>query len=204
MLSLCMILRNEQENLHTFLHNINQHVDEIIVVDTGSVDNTKQIADKFTKNVFDFRWNDDFAAARNFSISKATHDWILIMDPDEIIEKADLIKIKNIIKENRADILGYRLIQKTFRNNKIISVRGICRVFKNSKDIRFIYPIHETVRGSIKGKIGKTGIIIKHYPTLSKEKHAYYLSLLKTKKQEFPKSSADKEIELENINCTDY
>jgi hypothetical protein len=120
-----------------------------------------------------------------------------VLDPDEIIDEKDLIKIKKIILNMDNNILGYRLIQKTYYQDKVISIRGICRLFKNDKRIKFIYPIHETVRESIKalrGRIQKTGIIIKHHPKLNKTKKEYYLKLLKNKKEKFPLSNADKEI----------
>lgn len=201
MLSLCMIVKNEEKKLEEFLFSIRDFVDEIIVVDTGSTDNSKDIALKFTSKVYDFKWNDDFAAARNFSISKAKGDWILVLDPDEVIDEKDLVKIKKIIEKDDKDFLGYRLIQKTFYNNKVISVRGICRLFRNDKRIKFIYPVHETVRESIKklGRIGKSGIIIKHYPKLNEDKKNYYLKLLDIKKKNFPESNVDKEISFEQL-----
>jgi len=199
-ISLCMIIKDEEKLLEECLNPIKDIVDEIIIVDTGSKDKTKETAKKFTTKIYDFRWNDDFSKARNFSISKATKEWILVLDPDEKIAKDDLIKIKNLIKKNKEDIFGYRLIQQTYYKNKIISIRGICRLFKNSDKIRFTYPIHETVKESIKNlkaRIGKTGIIIKHYPEINKEKQEYYLKLLKIKKEKFPNSNVNKEIENE-------
>ena len=200
-LSLCMILKDEEPILEKFLNSVKGCVDEIIIIDTGSNDKTKEIAKKFTNKVYGFRWCEDFSKARNFSISKAAKDWILVLDPDEKISKKDFEKIKEVIKENKTDALGYRLIQKTYYKNKLISIRGICRLFKNHKEIKFIYPIHETVRESIKslkGKISKTGINIEHYPKISKEKQEYYLKLLKVKKKKFPESKVDKEIENES------
>jgi len=217
-ISLCMVVKDEEKILEAFLAPIKDLVDEIIIIDTGSKDRTKEIAKKFTDRVYDFKWCNDFSKARNFSIEKATKEWILVLDPDEKIEKDDLIKLKSIIMQQtqletkrsgvvgpiipskKVPTLGFRLIQKTYYKNKIISIRGITRVFQNNKKIRFIYPIHETVREPIKNlkaKIGRTGIIIKHYPKINKEKQEYYLKLLKTKKQKFPYSSVDKEIENE-------
>jgi glycosyltransferase involved in cell wall biosynthesis len=219
-ISLCMIVKDEEKILENFLAPIKDLVDEIIIIDTGSLDKTKEIAKKFTDKVYEFKWQNDFSKARNFSISKATKEWILVLDPDEKIEKEDIIKLKEILtqqksltinkggrvgpiippKESKVPTLGFRLIQKTYYKNKIISIRGITRVFKNNKKIKFIYPIHETVREPIKNlkaKIGRTGIVIKHYPKLNKEKQKYYLKLLKTKKKNFPDSSVDKEIENE-------
>ncbi len=199
-ISLCIIVKDEEKNLENFLMKIEDFVDEIIIVDTGSRDNTKEIAKKFNAEIYDFRWNDDFSAARNFSISKASGDWILVLDPDEIISKDDLIRLKEIISLNKEDILGYRLIQQTYYNDRVVSIRGICRLFKNRYGIRFVYPIHETVRESIKalnGKIGKTGIVIEHYPKINKEKQEYYLKLLRIKRERFPSSNVDREIENE-------
>lgn len=196
-----MIVNNEEALLGNFLEKIKDFVDEIIIVDTGSRDRTKEIAGRFTEKVFEFEWKDDFSEARNLSIEKAKKDWILVLDPDEELQKEDSEKIRKIAAEGKKEIMGYRLIQHTFHKDKLISIRGICRLFRNDKEIKFIYPVHETVRESIKGlggKIGKTGIIIRHFPEISKEKQDYYLKLLKKKKTEFPESSVDKEIENEH------
>ena len=83
--SLCMIVKNEQEVLEKCLKSAVAYVDEIVIVDTGSNDNTKQIAQKFTDKIFDFTWCNDFSKARNYSVSKAENDWILILDADEVI-----------------------------------------------------------------------------------------------------------------------
>ncbi|MBU1705014.1 MAG: glycosyltransferase family 2 protein, partial [Nanoarchaeota archaeon] len=147
MISLCLIVRDEAEILRSFLDKVKGYVDEIIIVDTGSKDNTKGIAREFTSKVFGFHWCDDFSAARNFSISKASCDWILALDADEVISQEDLGKIREIVK--KGEFMGYRLIQETYHNDKLVSTRGICRIFKNHLGIKFVYPIHETVRGSI-------------------------------------------------------
>lgn len=85
MLSLCMIVKNESENLKMCLSKILPLVEEIIVVDTGSIDNTKVIASEFTNKIYDFKWCNDFSRARNYSISKASNDWILVLDADEFV-----------------------------------------------------------------------------------------------------------------------
>ena len=195
-ISLCIITKDEENRLEEFLSIHKELVDEIIIVDTGSTDNTINIAKKFTDKIFEIEWNNDFSEARNFSIEKATKDWILWLDPDEKIDNFE--EIKELI-ENKA-FLGFRFIQETYDKNKMISTRGICKLFQNNKNIKFIYPIHETVRESIRqlgGRIGKSGIPVKHTPELNKEKSEYYLEILEKKKQDFPDSNADKEIEME-------
>jgi glycosyltransferase involved in cell wall biosynthesis len=192
-ISLCMIIKDEALVLDNFLRNIKPYVDEIIIVDTGSLDISKKIARKYTDKIYDFRWEDEFSKARNFSISKAKKEWILWLDPDEKISQKDLEKLKDLT-ENK-DFLGYRFIQKTIVNNKLY-VQGICKLFQNNKGIEFIYPVHESVLPSItskNGKIGKTGIIIAHKSVYSLEKAGYYLSLIEKKAKKYPKTSALKE-----------
>ncbi len=96
-LSVCMIAKNEEENLPRCLKNLQPIANEIILVDTGSTDRTKEIAHAFGAQVFDFPWNDDFSAARNFSLSKANGQWILVHDADEIISPKDYEKLRAIV-----------------------------------------------------------------------------------------------------------
>lgn len=85
-ISLCMIVKNEEKVLERCLDRIAPLMDEIIIVDTGSTDKTKEIARKYTNNIYDFVWIDDFAAARNFSFSRATMEYIYAADADEVID----------------------------------------------------------------------------------------------------------------------
>ncbi len=93
-ISLCMIVKNEEDVLARCLDCAKDIVDEIIIVDTGSTDNTKKIAKNYTSKVYDFKWIDDFSAARNFPFSKATMDYILWLDADDIILESDIEKFK--------------------------------------------------------------------------------------------------------------
>ena len=86
-LSLCMIVKNEEAVLSRCLESIKDAVDEIIIVDTGSSDATKEIAKKYTDLVYDFKWINNFSAARNFSFSKASKDYIIWLDADDVITK---------------------------------------------------------------------------------------------------------------------
>ena len=82
-ISLCMIVKDEEAVLDKCLKSVHDLVDEIIIVDTGSTDKTKEIAKKYTDKIYDFKWVDDFAKARNYSFSKATKDYIFWLDADD-------------------------------------------------------------------------------------------------------------------------
>ena len=97
-ISLCMIVRNEEDVLGRCLQCARSFADEIIVVDTGSTDGTKAVAENFTQKVFDFPWTDDFAAARNYSFSKATRDYIMWLDADDVLRTEDQEKILQLKK----------------------------------------------------------------------------------------------------------
>ena len=86
-ISLCMIVKNEEKVLARCLDSIADLMEEIIIVDTGSTDDTKKIAAKYTEHIYDFEWIDDFSAARNFSFSKATKDYIYVADADEVLDE---------------------------------------------------------------------------------------------------------------------
>ena len=106
--SLCMIVRDEEKVLERCLKSVVDVVDEIIIVDTGSVDKTKEIAAKFTDKIYDFPWIDDFAAARNFAFSKGTGNYLMWMDADDVfpsLEKRKFFDLKEELKQNPADVV---------------------------------------------------------------------------------------------------
>lgn len=173
MLSLCMIVKNEEQNLEKCLSKIKPIIDEIIIVDTGSVDNTKEIAVKFTDKVYDFVWCDDFSSARNFSISKATYDWVLILDADEFIERFDKQNILDFInsKENIKTvgrIKEINIIEDSFGDRK--SFERISRLF-NKKYFHYEGIIHEQVTHIEKEsfKTNSVDITVKHIGYTEKE-----------------------------------
>ena len=88
-ISLCMIVKNEEDVLARCLDSVEGIADEIIIIDTGSTDRTKEIAYRYTNHVYDFLWIDDFSAARNMSFSKATKDYLLWLDADDILKPSE-------------------------------------------------------------------------------------------------------------------
>ena len=86
-ISLCMIVKDEEKVIERCLNTVIDIVDEIIIVDTGSQDSTKDKVKKYKADIYDFPWQDDFAEARNFAFSKARMDYILWLDADDVLEK---------------------------------------------------------------------------------------------------------------------
>lgn len=187
--SLCMITKDEQNFLERCISSVKPAVDEIIVVDTGSSDNTKEIAEGLGAKVFGFKWCDDFSAARNFSISRAANEWILYLDADETISEADILKIRELTKDSKVDGFAFNIrnyFKGSIKTQKALSdgyaeSRGyagwheaeIIRLFRNRKEICFTNIIHETVADSIrefKGGVKPAGIVIHHYGLAEEEK----------------------------------
>lgn len=212
-LSLCMIVKDEEEHLAKCLHSVRPVVDEMIVVDTGSNDRTKAIARVFGAQVFDHSWTGDFSAARNYSLSKATGDWILIMDADEVLSPLDFKELKGITGRKAPAAAAYSVVTRNYVND--VSMTGWnqntgkypeeagrgwvpstkVRLFTRSKDIAFCQPVHETVESSLlkaKVPIYSCDIVVHHYGKLAKErdleKGDHYYRLGKEKLDADPKN----------------
>ena len=169
-LSVCMIVKNEAKNISKCLKSIFDIADEIIVVDTGSADNTKAIALEYDAKVFDFEWVDDFSKARNYSIDKATGDWILILDGDDEFERKDGEKLKALINsEDAGDIYIFNTIcyiGDRVSNDKIMNVN--LRLFRNRPEFRYQGRIHESiVTQNPEVKMRTSDISIYHYGYLN-------------------------------------
>lgn len=168
-ISLCMIVKNEEDVLDRCLNSVKDIVDEIIIVDTGSTDRTKEIAERFTDKIYDFKWVDNFSKARNFAFSKATKDYQMWLDADDIILEEDKNKIKSLKDElpSNVDIVTMKYNTHFDENNIPIftSTRG--RLFKRNKNYEWKDHIHEYIE--LKGNIYYAmDIYITH------KKEAYY------------------------------
>ncbi|GMK38272.1 hypothetical protein PCCS19_13260 [Paenibacillus sp. CCS19] len=148
LLSLCMIVKNEADTLERCLDSVTSLVDEIIIIDTGSTDNTKEIALRYTNHVYDFIWNDDFAAARNESLRYATGEWILVLDADEFIQSDGHYELRQYLIASRTDTpialitRIYNRIGNGYDETNIMESSG-ARLFNNHRTIRYQNPIHE-------------------------------------------------------------
>jgi glycosyltransferase involved in cell wall biosynthesis len=147
-ISVCMIVRDEEDNLNRLLPILYKSVDEIIIVDTGSVDNTMEVAKKYTDNVYSFEWVDDFSKARNESLKYATKDYILWLDADDMIARQDIAKLRFHLMKYPNTAVFVNLIDK--RNN-IEHVAKQLRVFPNV-GIEFRRRVHEQASFSVEEK----------------------------------------------------
>lgn len=115
-LSVCIITKNEEHNLLRCLDSLKPYDVEIVVADTGSVDATKEVAARYTENIYDFVWCDDFAAAKNYAIEKAKNPYILVLDADEYIQEFDVQGLQRLLSDNpysvgrirRINVLGHK------------------------------------------------------------------------------------------------
>ena len=145
MISICMIVKNESKILEKCLESIYNYNYEIVIVDTGSTDNTKEIALRYTKNVFDFAWCDDFSVARNFSIDKASNDFILVLDADESITDLNKDELEKLAVENDEKVgRVFRKNEYVRDNNKFIYRECVNRFFNKTK-YKYSGSIHEQI-----------------------------------------------------------
>ncbi len=194
-ISLCMIVKNEELVLERCLESIKDLMDEIIIVDTGSNDSTKEIAFRYTDKVYDFEWVDDFAAARNESFSHATMDYIYVADADEVLDDENRKRFR-FLKEAllpEIDIVqmyyGNQLDNGTAYN---FDKEYRPKLYKRLRKFEWTEPVHEMVRlepviydsdieiehRPVSNHAGRDfGVFIKHYSSgmrLSKRLHHMY------------------------------
>ncbi len=122
--SLCMIIKDEEKYLARCLASVKPIVDEMIVVDTGSTDRSKDIAITFGARVYDYEWENDFGEARNYSISKASGEWILILDGDEVISPLDHAHFSKMVKKTPRAPIAYSITTRNY--NKLANIVGWC------------------------------------------------------------------------------
>ncbi len=164
-ISLCMIVRNEEAVLARCLNSIQDVADEIIIIDTGSDDNTKEIAQHYTPFVYDFSWCDDFAAARNFSFSKATMDYCMWMDADDILPPIEKTKLLNQKQQMTCDTAPDIIMLKyaTAFDSKNNPTFSFYRERLLRRECSFLWKgrVHETI--ALSGKIEYLDIYFAHY-----------------------------------------
>jgi tetratricopeptide (TPR) repeat protein len=198
-----MIVRNESAGLGACLHAAGALVDEIIVVDTGSTDRSRDIAHIFGARTYARPWEHDFSAARNFGLDQASCEWILILDADEMIAAQDQSALRQLLAAHRAQPVAFSIETRNYTclantlgwqaNTGAYPQQeaglGWCpsrkvRIFPRSRSIRFCYPVHELVEPSLRSagiSIAHCPVPVHHYGHLNeirrREKSQAYFSL---------------------------
>lgn len=144
-ISVCIITKNEEKNIEKCLAPLKPYGFEIIVVDTGSTDRTKEIAMQYASKVYDFEWINDFSAARNFSLQKASHNYVLILDSDEFMTEIDIEGVYKAIEEHPRGV-GMLLRNNYYNSNGKMynSADRVERLF-HKRHYYYTQSIHEQV-----------------------------------------------------------
>lgn len=161
-ISLCMIVKNEEKTLARCLSSVGEAADEIIIMDTGSTDRTKEIAAQFTDKVYDFTWVDDFSAARNAAYAKATMEYILWLDADDVLlseDKEKLLALKATLEPSVDTVM--MLYNTGFdETGKVVFSYYRERLTKRIRGFKWVEPVHEYLAFS--GKTQNADIAITH------------------------------------------
>lgn len=166
-LSLCMIVKNEEKYIAKSIDSVKNIVNEIVIVDTGSTDSTLEILKNYNVKLYNYKWENDFASARNFAVNKVKSDWILFLDADEILDEASKDNLINYI--NRTNLDGCHFIVYNYRseNQNDFTIHYAFRLFRNNRGYYYKGKIHEQIYNekykNITSKFSNEDIILHHY-----------------------------------------
>jgi FkbM family methyltransferase len=194
--SLCLIVKNEEDNLPDCLGSAGDLFDEVVVVDTGSSDRTKEMARQRGAKVFDFPWIDHFAAARNACLENATGDFIFWMDADDRLDDENRAKLRALLASLPARNVAYSMkcLCLPSPGQDAGTVVDHVRLFRRDPRIRWRYRIHEQILGAVResgGEVFFTDIVVTHTgyadPALRGRKLQRDLRLLEMEHAEQPR-----------------
>lgn len=162
-ISLCMIVKNEEALLGQCLQSARELVNEIVVVDTGSTDNTVAIAEQFGARVYHHPWQNDFSFHRNQSLEYANGDWILILDADEELQKEDIAKLKQATRVPDFNVLSLSVHNKHVATGEITSFLPSVRMWRRKLNVRYEGIVHNELRLPVDEPILRVDAGIIHY-----------------------------------------
>jgi glycosyltransferase involved in cell wall biosynthesis len=166
LLSLCMIVKNEERTLGDCLRSVRGVVDEIVIVDTGSTDGTLAVAGAYNAKVFHFPWNGSFSDARNEALAHCSCTYVLYLDADERLEDRDRDRLRNLVRRPSFDAYELNVVSKKTEGKRVVRTSSDqARLFRRDPVYRFKYRIHETIVPSVReagGRVKKENITIHH------------------------------------------
>lgn len=163
-LTVCILAKNEETNLVRALESVKDVAKEVVVVDTGSTDNTVAIAQSYGAKVVHYVWNDDFAAARNVAIEHASQEWVLMLDADEAVTPAMAAQLPQLLSDPHVD--AYVTQVANVLRGKAIDHAPVIRLFRRKPGFRYTGIVHEEILSSIEaagGRIKAERVVIEHY-----------------------------------------
>lgn len=182
-IALVMIVRNEENTLARCLDSVKNHIDDIIIADTGSTDGTKDIASSFGAKVYDWSWNDSFSDARNFALSRSKCDYNLSLDADEYIVSWDKSAVADFIGSQAPSVGKIKIISSFMQNNEISAYKSfISRLFP--RGVYYTGKIHEQLDTKLPRRI--IPVEAEHDGYLENKKSARNIALLKKVIEENP------------------
>jgi tetratricopeptide (TPR) repeat protein len=192
--SLCLIVKDEETNLGDCLRSAADLFDEVIVMDTGSTDRTREIAAELGAKVFDFPWCDDFAAAHNACLDHATGDWIFWMDADDRLDEPNCRKLAALLGSLGDEHVAYAMkCLCVGRDNRPGTAVDHVRLFRRRPDVRWEFRVHEQILQAVRqsgGRILWSDVVIHHVgyqdPALRRRKLERDLRLLRIEDAEHP------------------
>lgn len=180
-ISACYIVKNEAENLAKSIKSLKNQVNEIVVVDTGSTDNTIVVARKLGARVYNFPWQDDFSKARNFALSKAKGDWLILLDADEYFTAKTAGNIRQVIRQaKQADGLLIQMVNYDVDKAEIQDYFYQLRIVRNQQGLHYEGKIHEELKLSE----GKSMKFFRIPPEMLEIYHTGYASSVSRQKLE--------------------
>ena len=165
-ISLCMIVKNEEMHIGRCLDSVAELVEEIIIVDTGSTDRTVEIVSKYTEKVYSYPWKDDFSDARNYSFSKASMDYCMWMDADDILEEAEkdkFLQLKQSLSPE-VDIVMMKYNTSFDEAGRPLFSYYRERWIRNSPQYRWLGAVHEVIPPQ--GRVIYSDIAVSHKKTV--------------------------------------
>lgn len=189
-ISLCMIVKNEEEVIGRCLASVKDVVDEINIIDTGSTDKTKDIVKEYTDRIFDFEWIGDFAAARNYSFEQATSDYILWLDADDIFtdENREKLKVLKETLESAIDAVSMNYNLSHDAEGNVITTLRRYRLVKKENNYIWVGSVHEFL--AVSGNLFDSEVAVSHMP-LSHDSNRNIRIYEKMLKDEQPFSARD-------------